>query len=254
MGHNSTAGADQSFQPIRWRVVLLPPLLLAATCVVLQQGGGDFWLADRLYHWQGDSWQARNAWWSSSLLHTGGRWLVILSWLLVVAGWCASRTRTIKPRWGSGLGYLAVSVLASILILTIWKRFSGVDCPWDLLRYGGTRFYLPPFSGAHAGTPPGTCFPAAHAGIAYAWVALWFAPTCIRPRWRWLALTMTLLLGAAFGVVQQLRGAHFLSHDLWSLALCWLVAASLARIRPWAGPLSRVAHVKSVGTAPGHAQ
>ena len=27
-----------------------------------------------------------------------------------------------------------------------------------------------------------------------------------------------------FGGIQQLRGAHFLSHDLWTLGICWLVA------------------------------
>ena len=27
-----------------------------------------------------------------------------------------------------------------------------------------------------------------------------------------------------FGFSQQLRGAHFLSHDVWSAAICWLTA------------------------------
>jgi membrane-associated PAP2 superfamily phosphatase len=27
-----------------------------------------------------------------------------------------------------------------------------------------------------------------------------------------------------FGIAQQLRGAHFLSHDLWSFGVCWIVA------------------------------
>ncbi len=33
-----------------------------------------------------------------------------------------------------------------------------------------------------------------------------------------------LVAGLIFGISQQLRGAHFLSHDLWSLTICWLVA------------------------------
>ncbi|MCY1448479.1 hypothetical protein D9M71_651480 [compost metagenome] len=50
----------------------------------------------------------------------------------------------------------------------------------------------------------------------------------IRPQWRWPALAAALAVGAAFGIAQQLRGAHFLSHDLWSLAISWAVAALLS--------------------------
>lgn len=42
---------------------------------------------------------------------------------------------------------------------------------------------------------------------------------------RWLALGTVLVSGLLFGVVQQLRGAHFISHDLWTLVICWFVAA-----------------------------
>lgn len=42
--------------------------------------------------------------------------------------------------------------------------------------------------------------------------------------WRWLGLMIGLVAGLIFGISQQLRGAHFLSHDLWSLTICWLVA------------------------------
>ncbi|MBV1790029.1 hypothetical protein KQ940_18390 [Marinobacterium sp. D7] len=31
-------------------------------------------------------------------------------------------------------------------------------------------------------------------------------------------------------LVQQLRGAHFFSHDLWSLMLCWYAVMLLAKL------------------------
>ena len=55
----------------------------------------------------------------------------------------------------------------------------------------------------------------------------------MRPAWRIPALGVALAAGAAFGIAQQLRGAHFLSHDLGALALCVLVAGALARVWPW---------------------
>lgn len=36
-----------------------------------------------------------------------------------------------------------------------------------------------------------------------------------------------LLQNGVFGAAQQLRGAHFLSHDLWTLATCWTVSLLL---------------------------
>jgi len=39
---------------------------------------------------------------------------------------------------------------------------------------------------------------------------------------RWLAAA--LAAGLVLGVAQQLRGAHFMSHTLWSAWLCWVVA------------------------------
>ena len=40
-------------------------------------------------------------------------------------------------------------------------------------------------------------------------------------------LAVGLLAGGVFGFSQQLRGAHFLSHDLWTLATCWAVSLGL---------------------------
>src|SRR3546814_753944 len=51
-----------------------------------------------------------------------------------------------------------------------------------------------------------------------------------RPQWRWKGLAAGLCAGLVFGVSQQLRGAHFASHDAWTLMVCWLVALLLHRI------------------------
>jgi membrane-associated PAP2 superfamily phosphatase len=36
-----------------------------------------------------------------------------------------------------------------------------------------------------------------------------------------------LFVGFVFAFGQQARGAHFLSHDLWSISLCWFGALGL---------------------------
>ncbi len=68
---------------------------------------------------------------------------------------------------------------------------------------------------------PGGCFPAGHASAAFAYAGGWFAwrraaPALAR-RWLFGALAAGLLLGVA----QQMRGAHYMSHTLWTAWICW---------------------------------
>ena len=41
--------------------------------------------------------------------------------------------------------------------------------------------------------------------------------------WLWTALAVGIFLGLS----QQLRGAHYLSHTLWSAWLCWTVGLAV---------------------------
>ena len=47
---------------------------------------------------------------------------------------------------------------------------------------------------------------------------------------RSLLLIPGLVIGISFGLAQQLRGAHFLSHDVWSAAICWFGALFLLKL------------------------
>jgi hypothetical protein len=51
------------------------------------------------------------------------------------------------------------------------------------------------------------------------------------------ALLAALALGLTFGFGQWARGAHFVSHDLWSAAICWFVSLGLY-LFPFRGRLS----------------
>jgi hypothetical protein len=67
---------------------------------------------------------------------------------------------------------------------------------------------------------PGRCFPAGHATAAFCFLPGWFilrraAPLAAR---RWLVAT--LAAGAVLTMVQVVRGAHYVSHSLWTGWLC----------------------------------
>lgn len=207
--------------------LLCPGLVFAVAVTWLGPLHGDLWIADQLYALEGHAWSLNENLIAQHLIHIGGRRLSASAWLGVVLAWMVSWRVPALREWRRPLLYLWVSVLLSTVLVGAIKRGSGVDCPWDLLRYGGGRAYFGWFSSRPAGMPAASCFPAGHAGAGYAWVALYFFFLAQRPAWRWRGLVIGLIVGATFGFAQQLRGAHFLSHDLWTLMICWSIALLL---------------------------
>jgi len=209
------------------RHLLIPLLLAVAASVVLMAGNGDQWLADQLYRWEGSRWAFKDAWWTTHVIHRGGKNLSTLAGVLVML---ALLRACLDARWKAlrrPLLYLLLAVGLSTGLVSLLKSMTQMDCPWDLQRYGGLR----PFIGLFEARPEllgrAACFPAGHASAGYGWVALYFFALQVRPRWRWVALATAVATGLAFGFSQQLRGAHFLSHDVWSLAVSWTVAVLL---------------------------
>src|SRR5690606_12331713 len=167
--------------------------------------------------------------------HTGGRHASALAWAGVVLAWLATWIRPGWRTWRWPLGYLALTILASTSLVSLLKAWSGIDCPWDLARYGGRRAYFGLRAGR--GGPSAHCVPAGHASAGYAWLALFFFFAATRPGWRRRGLAVGAGLGLVFGLDQQLRGAHFMSHDLSTAMICWTVALGLYRLmlRPRTG-------------------
>nr|WP_243748827.1 phosphatase PAP2 family protein [Pseudomaricurvus alcaniphilus] len=119
-----------------------------------------------------------------------------------------------------GLAFLCSTVILALLLVSTLKGLTHIDCPWSFQRYGGERAYEPIFQKIF-GSGNGRCFPSGHASGGYAWIALYFYCLLYKPRWRYVGLAFGLLLGLTFGLAQQLRGAHFVSHDIWTLTICW---------------------------------
>lgn len=207
----------------------IPLLLLGLVFVAWTLVHGDVWLADRLYAWEGHAWILRHAWVTQDVIHQVGREFSMAAWLAAFAAWVVACLRDTWRPLQRPLLYLLLSTALSTLLVAWIKSWSNVDCPWDLARYGGTRAYFGVFDLRAAGTGRGVCFPAGHASGGYAWLALYFFLWAVKPRLRWLGLAVGLMAGLLFGISQQLRGAHFLSHDLAAIFVCWSSAVVLQR-------------------------
>lgn len=226
------------------RHLWLPVAAFVLSTALLMGMHGDLWLADRLYAMEGSAWSLQAGYLTQDLLHATGRQASKDLWFTLAAMVVLSLLMPRARRWRRPLLYLLLATALSTVVVGLLKRWTNVDCPWDLLRYGGGKAYYGLFAARPAALPQAHCFPAGHASAGYAWVALYFFFRSERPRWRWWGLAFALGLGAAFGLAQQLRGAHFLSHDIWALMICWLVALALYR------PMLGCAERSAVRTAP----
>lgn len=217
--------SDRQFWWAHLRVPLFLFVLLAVLCETTSL---DTLIAHTFFYNESRSaWVGADSWWINQFLHTGGRWtmrFVIVLWLLVwIATYYDSGLRPLRR----ASAYLCLGMTASVAVVGLLKTLTNVDCPWDLTPFGGHY----PLVGLFADRPDalrvGRCFPSAHASSGYALMALYFA---LLERHRGLAkwgLLFGIATGLTFGIAQQARGAHFLSHDVWSAFLVWLILLSL---------------------------
>lgn len=165
-------------------------------------------------------------------LHEGGR---LLAWVMIaLLAWDAWTLRWSGPsrrlRWAA----IALVLLATVMIST-FKRLSDTSCPWDMLEFGGQWPYVPHWLLQVRDGGPGRCFPSGHASAAFAFLLAWAVWRPFNAVVARRMLVLVLLLGSLFAWVQMARGAHYLSHSMWTAWLCWAMAflagSTLNRIR-----------------------
>ena len=165
---------------------------------------------------------ARDSWWLSEVLHEGAR---RLSWLLAL-GVCLGVWWPFGPLRRLPAArrlQLAASTLAAAMVVALLKAGSATSCPWDLAAFGGAARYVSHWSGLPDGGS-GRCFPAGHASSAFSFIGGYFAfrPSDASVSRAWLLAAAGG--GLVLGLAQQWRGAHFMSHTLWSGVVCWCTA------------------------------
>jgi len=184
-------------------------------------GQGDMWLA----HLMGGAqhFPQREGFWGRDVLHSGVRWLTWpFALALIIAIACGRGLFAALPRVRR-LQLILVPLIASGVVALV-KSFSQTSCPWALAEFGGQAQHLSHWLGWWRGDGgSGRCFPAGHASTGFAFVGGWFALRAHHPRLARCWLMTALGVGLALGLAQQWRGAHFMSHTLWTAWLCWCV-------------------------------
>jgi membrane-associated PAP2 superfamily phosphatase len=216
------------------RVLLYQAVALATSAIALSLSLGDGRLDLTIARWFFDDarriFPLTNEWLLKTVLHDGARNTSAVAALallgVAITSWVMRKPRALRTH-REALLYASISTLAAAAIVGAAKHFSSHACPWDLAIFGGTADYHPLLA-VHTAVPDvDGCFPAAHPLAGYVWLAVGFALYPIARRRAWQAWAVALALGTLFGAVQIARGAHFLSHVLWSAWIVWGVNVTL---------------------------
>jgi len=166
-------------------------------------------------------------WWAKDLIHTAGGRAIRIFGALVLLLWGLSFLLPNLRRWRRPAGFVVLCAVLGAGVVGLLKETTNVDCPWALAEFGGQRPYVRLFADRSAALPKAQCFPGGHSSSGFALFALYFL--CLgrnQRRARW-ALAVALLVGGIFAFGQEARGAHFLSHDVWSAALVWFACLGI---------------------------
>jgi membrane-associated PAP2 superfamily phosphatase len=169
----------------------------------------------------------KNSWFAKQLMHVYVKDIIMMIALGCIGFVIIDALRAFKfvDRWlRIRLRFVAVAAMIVPAFISGLKQMSTLHCPWDVQRYGGSTPYFRLFDVIPPNMEAGQCFPAGHASTG-----LWLAAFCVfwlphRPRMALFIFLAGLGVGFVLGWVQQMRGAHFLTHTLWSM---WIASVMI---------------------------
>lgn len=202
--------------------------LIVSLAMIYSHGAGlDTILAGHFFN-STDQWMYRDSFFLEKILHKGG---VILSLALLLA--FLGRFLYLHKLDGDKkhrdyAGFIFLSSVLTIVTVFFLKRWSTLPCPWNSVAFGGGINPPELWKAFALDLPRGHCFPAGHSSGGFCFLSMYFGYTFIYGKRNFITLIPGLLIGAIFGITQQMRGAHYLSHDLTtillSITLSWITS------------------------------
>ncbi|MEO8411090.1 MAG: phosphatase PAP2 family protein [Propionivibrio sp.] len=207
-------------------------LLVSASLILIinQYTDLDLLLAD-LYFDQGThSFPWRNSWFANAFMHGWIKYAIIAFGLMLLAVAVVDIVRPwrkLTPLSRLQLRSVVLTMILAPLAVAVLKQGSNVHCPWSLTRYGGAEPLLRLLDWVPPHWDAGRCFPAGQTstGTWLAALAVFWLPH--DPRRAFKVFLGGMGVGLALGWVQQMRGAHFLTH---TLATLWVTGAVLLAV------------------------
>lgn len=210
-----------------WHLIVAVSLAAAALATIYL-GGFDPDVSDLFFDQSGGVFPLRDNWFLERVVHVGFRDAVFVLAICVLLSWLASfRFESLAP-WRRLLLFLFLSMLLASSSVSALKAITGKHCPYEMRDFGGDVPYMDLLDPLPAGAHLGKCWPGGHASSGFSLFGFYFAAVWLgRSRWAVMTLAGALLLGFGVGMARVAQGAHFVSHNVWSALVCWLVTLAL---------------------------
>ena len=209
------------FMTIRNSLILFLLFLMINHLTNLDQQVANF------YYWlEGSAWSLQKNYLVQQIIHNAGRIISVIAAVMVLFAIALSFVVQRLIPFRKTLTFIFTSVVLASALVGFLKHSLLVSCPWEFAEYGGKLSYLPLLDQLFQRNGAG-CFPAGHATAGYAWIAMYWALHHHANRFSSLGFYLPLVVGAIFGFAQELRGAHFLSHDITSFFIAWISSSFL---------------------------
>jgi membrane-associated PAP2 superfamily phosphatase len=152
----------------------------------------------------------------------------IIGWsALAVLLWFTLRPRgpwlalSRRERWA-----MLITVLLVVSLIPVLKKMNATSCPWDLAQFGGAKNaqWVSHWNWGVLDTGARRCFPAGHSSTALGFLAVPVFLLAASKLWAQRLLWLVAAAGAWMGLTQVYRGAHYVSHSLWTAWISLSVA------------------------------
>lgn len=226
-----------------FRLALVALLVFGGAILFINQFTNiDQKLADLYFDAALNDFPSRTTWFATTLMHDRVKYAILCFATLALI---LTLVDTIYPVKGMSLltrmqlRIVALSMSLIPLSVSLLKQNSNIHCPWTIKRYGGSETLLRLLDRVPPGWHAGQCFPAGHASTA-----MWLAALAVfwlprQPKRAFVVFLGGISAGLLLGWVQQMRGAHFLTH---TLATAWIGSAIFLLVLVAVPGLRRVAH------------
>ena len=210
-----------------WHLVF-PTVLAVLALAVIYLGDLDPLISDSFFDQAAAVFPLRDNWFLERVVHVGFRNAVFALALGLLIAWGTSFRLPALAPWRRLLLFLFLSMLIGSSAVAGLKSATGKHCPYDMRDFGGNVPYMELLDPLPPGAGPGKCWPGGHASSGFCLLGFYFAGAWLgRRRWAAAALAAALVLGFGVGMARVVQGAHFLSHNVWSALICWLIALVL---------------------------
>lgn len=192
----------------------------------------DSFLTDLFFDTEQQRFPLKHAPFLDQWMHTGLKWLMVAVALgSLCLSFIAFGVDRIKP-YQKSFACVFIGMTISTTMVALLKHYNLHGCPWDLQMYGGTLPFFDLFSAPPLGIEAGRCFPAGHPSGGFALLAFYYAFGHHLPLFAKRMCYLALFAGSIMGLTQIIRGAHFLSHVLWSAWVVWVCLLMLYWLWP----------------------